>query len=155
MHVDRSRAEVVAARKGDPRDTETGEKGAQGENRRPHLAHQVEWRLGPEIVGNVDDEPGAVGDALGADVPQHLAHDAHVHDPGHVGELVAARSEQRRHHVFEHGVLGAQHSDLARERRAPGDTEGLHVPRSVRRLAGRATVWAANRPGAITDGAVD
>ena len=66
-----------------------------------------------------------------AEVAQHLDHDAHVRDLGHVREAAALAGQGRRGEQLERGVLAAADGDLAAQRAAALDAEGLALDRRL------------------------
>ena len=67
--------------------------------------------------------------ARDTDRRQQLAHDRHVDEVGHVGELVHAVGEQAGRHQLEHRVLGAGHVDPSGQR--PAVLDGIVPPAAV------------------------
>ena len=126
MHVYRPGPEIVTARQGDTRLATAGEEGTEHHDRGPHLPHQLDRRLGEELVGN--DHPELVIALLhpAAGVLQDLTHQPDVEDRRHIGQTVPARSEECRDHLLEHGVLGPQHADSPLETRSALDNQLGH-----------------------------
>ena len=131
VEVDRPRAEVVAPRKGHMRLTGSCEEGTEHEDRRPHLAHEIQRRLRIRVLGHRDREDGALPVDRGSDVAEDARHDVDVEDVRDVLDHMRTGSEQGRHHVLEHGVLGAQDADASVERCSTAHDDRIRHPNEV------------------------
>ncbi len=128
MHVDGTRAEVVPAGKGDPGAATPRQERPEHEDRSPHSSHQIDGRLGEQVLGHLHLDRGADEAAAGSDVLDDVAHELHVEDRGNVVETMQTRGHERRHQLLENGVLRPEHGNLAVQPAAPGHNEIVHHP---------------------------
>ena len=130
MHVDRARAEVVAARQRHTGGAEARQQRAQHRNGRPHPLHEVIRRLGADLSRHIDDQ--TVIGARDADAHrfEQIAHERHVGDVGHVRQHMPALGQQAGRHQLQHAVLGAADAHLAVEAAVAPHQD--HVARRLR-----------------------
>jgi hypothetical protein len=148
VHVEPARADGVAARQGDLRLPAAGHERTEHGDGRADPPDQVVVGLVPGPLRHRDRDAAVAADHLAAEAPQHLAHDRHVEDVGHVGQDGGALGEQRGRHELQDAVLRAAHRDLSREPRATGDEEAVH-PASLGSLRPAPERWgrATSRTG--------
>ena len=73
MHVDGPGPEVIATGEGHRSFSASSQQRPQNENRGPHLAHQVQRRLGQGNFRDINRQTGAIALTTGADVGEDLA----------------------------------------------------------------------------------
>ena len=159
MEVDRPGAEVVAAGHRQPNLTATRQQRAEDVDRSADPFDLLVRRDRDEVAGvRHPQASGCRNLRRDADRRQEVAHDRHVGDLRHVGQLVGAVGEDRRDHQLEHRVLRARDVDGALQLADVADGD---LPRSRRhhrgerasaseRAASAASV-AGERNGVMTD----
>ncbi len=107
MKIDRPGADGASARQRNPGMAETGQQGAEHQNRCPHRPYQVVWRLDTFNIGRIDLEPVTFAHDPGADNFQQPGGRIDITQRRHIFQPMDARGEQGCKEQGQGSVLGA------------------------------------------------
>src|SRR5690554_6395168 len=131
MEVDRTGSQIIATGLSDPGDATPRQERSEDDDRRSHLADEMERGLGSDLGRYNHIELVPVALHVTTDVLENLGHDGHVEDVGDVGELVPTGSEESRCHLLQDCVLGTEDTNGPANDRASLDYDLTHRPQST------------------------
>ena len=126
VQVQGSGADGAAPRQGHPGMAEARQQGAENQDGRPHLAHQVVWRRVAYVGGREGATASLIHVHVHPELAQEMGHGRDIHQAGNVGQGQGLSSEQAGRHQRQGGVLGPADGDGAGERLAAQDADAVH-----------------------------
>src|SRR5690606_8218561 len=124
-------SQIIATGLSDPGDATPRQERSEDDDRRSHLADEMERGLGSDLGRYNHIELVPVALHMTTDVLENLGHDGHVEDVGDVGELVPTGSEERRCQLLQDRVLGTEDTNGPANDRASLHDDLTHRPQST------------------------